>query len=182
MWCWLRLNVVLASANRKIDPAKLPNQRLTLDIDEFEVAVRSVNDGLYAVQFLSGVLATYRGQFERAQTLLVTAIEAVDINDPDVTLLGLDTAYAFLGFVRNALLDTPGSVAAFSLAIQVNPTFINNYINRGKVQMSTRDWAGAEADFSTVLAAEPDNQDALYQRGEARRRLGRLDEPTGPTR
>lgn len=67
------------------------------------------------------------------------------------------------------------ALANYSIAIYLNPNFVNAFINRGLVRGALKDLDGAMIDLNAALALEPRNNAALLNRGVT---YGALNNPT----
>lgn len=78
-------------------------------------------------------------------------------NDSELFFL---KARAFQDLRRNT-----DALANYSIAIYLNPKFVNAFINRGLVRGALKDVDGALIDLNNALALEPNNSAALINRG-----------------
>jgi len=71
--------------------------------------------------------------------------------------------------------DPRGSIADYTMAITLDPSFISAYTNRGSAYAAFGEDTKAMADFDHVISLEPDNWNAFSYRGELKQKLGDLD-------
>ncbi len=57
------------------------------------------------------------------------------------------------------------AIAHFNRAIELDPTYIQAYIERGNIKDTIRDFPGAVADFTKAIAIDPKSSTAYYNRG-----------------
>jgi len=60
-------------------------------------------------------------------------------------------------------------------AIELNPTLVDAYMDRGSARDDRGDYAGAIADYDRVIAMNPNSDKAFYNRGLARYRIGDIN-------
>lgn len=69
-----------------------------------------------------------------------------------------------------------GAVACYSEILQHDGNFIPVLLNRAMAQIRLNNFSAAEDDCSRVLSIENGNVKALFRRGLARHKLGKLSE------
>lgn len=62
--------------------------------------------------------------------------------------------YIYRAFSYNGLGESKKAVADFDKAIEIDPTDLASYIDRGKTKAATKDLAGAKKDFEYVLTMD----------------------------
>ena len=69
------------------------------------------------------------------------------------------------GLSRQTNNDTPGAIADFTRAIELNPKYIEAIKDRGNAKASKGDLAGALADYNLALEIDPRYARAYNNRG-----------------
>ncbi len=89
----------------------------------------------------------------RRKKAIADAGTAIGINP------GNAAAYNIRGLVKSTLgtADRQASIADFDKAIEIDPTFIKPYFNRGITKADMSDYTGAVTDFTKVLELDPTN-------------------------
>jgi tetratricopeptide (TPR) repeat protein len=72
--------------------------------------------------------------------------------------------------------DYEGAVAAYTRALELDPSSAVLYHNRAVARLRQQRWEDALGDADAALALKPDYTKAVNTRGAALQRLGRLDE------
>ena len=70
-----------------------------------------------------------------------------------------------LGVEKFAVKDYFGAVFGFNRAIELNPTYIRAYYERGRAQAYRGNYTSAIASCTKILEMDPDEADAYYARG-----------------
>ncbi|MBW4449717.1 MAG: serine protease [Spirirestis rafaelensis WJT71-NPBG6] len=68
--------------------------------------------------------------------------------------------------------DFQGAIAAYTVAIRINPNYANVYNNRGNARSKLGDNQGAIADYNQAIQLNPNSADAYHNRGIAHSDLG----------
>lgn len=68
--------------------------------------------------------------------------------------------------------DFKSAIADFNQVLQINPTLIEAYCNRGSARAELRDYKGAMGDFDSALRLNPEHADAYNRRGTVRAEMG----------
>lgn len=104
--------------------------------------------------------------------------EAVDRLRRAIALAGRDAlVHLTLGVALKALGQLDERIAAYRAAVRLDPRLARAWSNLGAALLDADDAAGAEAACRRALELAPDDDsEALASRGEALRRLGRVDE------
>lgn len=102
--------------------------------------------------------------------------QAIDLLNRNSNLAGADSEYYFLkGRAFQDLRRNTDALANYSIAIYLNPKFVNAFINRGLVRGALQDVNGALIDLDQALLLQPNNTAALLNRGVT---YGGLNKPS----
>ena len=105
-------------------------------------------------RFSLGEFQAARGNAEKAQELLIAAIEDwthVIKSAPEDA-----EAYRGRGLAKLVLGDAEGAITDFDKAIAINPEFAEAYYNRGRAKETFGEKEAAQADFQKAKALNPD--------------------------
>ncbi len=80
--------------------------------------------------------------------------------------------YFYSAFAKDDLGDYTGAIQDYNKAIELDPDFVDAYINRGIDKHSLGDNIGAIQDFNKAIELDPDYARAYYDRGYAKFELG----------
>ena len=69
------------------------------------------------------------------------------------------------GYSKRNLYDYKGSIADYSKAIQLNPSYSEAYYNRGSSKHYLKDYKGSIPDYSKAIQLNPSYGDAYLHRG-----------------
>ena len=72
--------------------------------------------------------------------------------------------------------DIERAMRSYSMAIRLNPDYLDAYYNRGVIYEETGNFEQAIEDFTETLRVNPDYADAYYHRGLAYLELGEVNE------
>lgn len=70
------------------------------------------------------------------------------------------------------------AIASYSKAIELNPTYVQAYNNRGYTYMRLRDYKNALADLNKALQLNPNYVQALMNRGDVHNYYYQIDRPS----
>ena len=102
--------------------------------------------------------------------------QAIDLLNSNSNLAGADSEYYFLkARAYQDLRRNTDALANYSIAIYLNPKFVNAFINRGLVRGALQDVNGALIDLDRALLLQPNNTAALLNRGVT---YGGLNKPS----
>ena len=73
--------------------------------------------------------------------------------------------YFLRGWVKDELGDYKGAIAAYDVAIQLNPNDADAYLNRGVAKNKLGQYSAAILDYDTAVRLNPDNAEAYFKRG-----------------
>jgi tetratricopeptide (TPR) repeat protein len=136
--------------------AELYKQILSIRPDDF--------DALH----LLGVLAAQSGSLLEAKRLITSATLA----DPDNP--AMYAALGNLGSVQRRLGEIEPARACYQRALQINPAFVEGYVQRARLALSAGEPELAESDCDAALKLRPDHGEVLFFRANARVRMNRL--------
>ena len=71
------------------------------------------------------------------------------------------STYHHIGHVEAYLRQAKEALAAFDLALSLDPNYVPALVERGRVRVATGDYQNARADFQRALEIEPDNGAAV---------------------
>lgn len=111
---------------------------------------------------LLGVIASQRGQFENAVSLIDRAIRSNPANA---------VFYSNRGNALQGLNKLEPAIADYAKAISIKPDFADAYYNRGNTQRKLSKPEAAIADYGKAISIKPDYAEAYNNRGNARRDL-----------
>lgn len=117
--------------------------------------------------YLLGILATFRGDVERAIKLLEKEIAL----NPNFAM-----AYYKLGDAYSRLEEWDKAVPLLQKSIWLNPTYSGPYILLGKAYLRKKDLVNAEGTLRRALQLDPQNASAHYLLGQTLVQAGRMDE------
>lgn len=94
-----------------------------------------------------------------------------------VTVIAQTTAVDFnsQGITKANGGDPRGSIADYTKAITLDPSFVSAFTNRGSAYAAFGENAKAMADFDHAISLKPDDWNAFSYRGELKQKLGDLD-------
>ncbi len=104
-------------------------------------------------RFSLGEFQTARGNAERAQELLMAAIE--DWTHVIKSAPGDAEAYSGRGLAKLVLGDAEGAITDFDKAIKINPESAEAYYNRGRAKEALGEKEAAKADFQKAKELDP---------------------------
>lgn len=114
-----------------------------------------------------GALKSSDGSMEDSEKLLVESIE----RNPN-----LPYPHAQLAFHKFSKKDFKGALEEYNLAIRIDPTDVDYFLNRGLVKEKLNDYEGSLSDFTTAISMKPDYESAWFNRGNVLTKLNRLQE------
>ncbi len=117
--------------------------------------------------YLLGILATFRGDTERAIKLLEKEIAL----NPNFAM-----AYYKLGDAYSRREEWDKAVPLLQKSIWLNPTYSGPYILLGKAYLRKKDLVNAEGTLRRALQLDPQNSSAHYLLGQTLVQAGRADE------
>jgi len=72
------------------------------------------------------------------------------------------------GSIKATMKEIDGAIADFNHAIQLNPEFIQAYMNLGSVEANRGDLNAAIVNFNQVVQLDPDSVEAFENLGSAK--------------
>src|SRR6186997_1917014 len=72
------------------------------------------------------------------------------------------------GLARFSAGDIDGAFAHFNAAVELDPSCVKAWVNRGSVRNQRGDYAGAAEDFTRAIGLDPGLADAYNNRGACR--------------
>ncbi len=121
-----------------------------------------------------GQLYDIEKNYQDAILVLAKTMASVNMAFPPVD--GLATTYFRLGWIYHVPMDNPTlSMRYYSQALELDPSFVNAYNNRGVLRLFSNDPTGALADFDQALRLNPKLVGALMSRGTLYTQLGQLE-------
>ena len=86
------------------------------------------------------------------------------------------TAHYHLANVLKDMNKTTEAIIALNQAITLKPNYAQAYLLRGRIWMQRGDYNLAAKNFSQCIAYDSSQAKAFFERGQARRKLGKLDQ------
>lgn len=147
-----------------IIPPSTNNQFTTLHFSE----------NLEFISYLAlGHLYDIESNYQEAIQVLAKAIASIDITSPPIN--GLASTCLRLGWIYHVPLNnTTISMRYYNQALEIDPSFVEGYNNRGVLRLFSNDPTGALADFDQALKLNPKLVGALMSRGTLYNQLGQL--------
>ena len=114
-----------------------------------------------------GVLIGTPGLSEDSEKLLIESIE----RNPN-----LPYPHAQLAYHKFNRGDFKGALEEYNLAINIDSSDANYYLNRGLVKEKLKDYEGSINDFTKAISLKPDYESAWFNRGNVFTKLNGLEE------
>ena len=112
---------------------------------------------------------------ENAEFLMFMMAPEIPVYRPRVTINGQSQSINEVinrGHAKEVKGDWDGAIADFSKAIELNPTFADNYQMRGSAKRAKGDLDGAIVDFTKAIELNPKDAYAYDARGNAKKAKG----------
>ncbi|HEY7987058.1 MAG TPA: tetratricopeptide repeat protein [Methylophilaceae bacterium] len=130
----------------------------------YEDILRSQPTHVDCLQLL-GVIASQKGDYQRAADLIGKAIE-ITPNNP--------AFYANRAIALRELKQLEAAVASYDKAVALQPDYADAYFNRGLALQELKHMEAAVASYDKVIALIPHSAEAYYNRGLALQELMQL--------
>ena len=115
---------------------------------------------------------------ENAEFLMFMMAPEIPVYRPRVTINGQSQSINEVinrGMAKEIKGDWDGAIADFSKAIELNPTFADNYQMRGTAKRDKGDLDGAIADFTKAIDLNPQDYNNYFNRGVSKQDKNDVD-------
>ena len=120
------------------------------------------------MQHALGDALSERGRMSEAETAYRNALS---VRESALTYNNLGNLYAATGRFK-------GATTAYQKAVEIEPDYIEAYMNKGLAAMQAEQITDAHSAFERAAILDPTNAEIFYNLGVIREKLGRPDQAT----
>jgi tetratricopeptide (TPR) repeat protein len=140
------------------------------DLKSFTIQQQLGQEISALVSFLAGYIQYQDGNYSSAFTYLSRTLELE--REGTLSVVADETVYFYRAGSNLALANYQQAIADYDQAIQINPTYVDAYINRGITYNAIGEYERAIGDFDKAIEIDPSNPEAYLKRAESYRLLG----------